>query len=197
MIALLFAAALVAAPAESAAEPAGEPPATVVSDDDAARALYTGAKQLYDSGQFEAARGQFQAAFAKKALPGFLFNIGQCERQLGNHERAVFFFERYLDEKPDASNRAMVEELLAESRARMAAGVSSSQTPPAVVAAPAKRPGEAAAATATAPETEGGSGWVPWAVVVGATAAVALVGTGAVVWWASQPSLGVHDGRNP
>lgn len=87
---------------------------------DEARTLYVEAKNAYDGGRFDDALAGFQAAFAKKPLPGFLFNLGQCERQLGHHQRAIFFFERYLDEKPDAANRATVEELIAESRGHLA-----------------------------------------------------------------------------
>ena len=37
----------------------------------------------------------YTAAHDAKPLPALLFNIAQCHRQLGNHERALFFYRRH------------------------------------------------------------------------------------------------------
>ena len=50
--------------------------------------------------------------------PAFLFNIAQCNFQLGKFDRAVFFFEGYLREQPNAPNRTLVEDLIREARER-------------------------------------------------------------------------------
>lgn len=79
------------------------------------------AKRHYERGQklfalqkFEEALEQFQKAFDAKPIPDFLFNIGQCHRNLGDYEAAIFSFKRYLKLDPDAPNREQVEELIAQ-----------------------------------------------------------------------------------
>lgn len=81
-----------------------------------ARAIAGEANEAYNIGHFEQALERYEQAYAVFAAPQLLFNLGQCHRELGNHERVVFFFERYLEELPEASNRPVVEELLTESR---------------------------------------------------------------------------------
>ena len=44
----------------------------------------------------------------------FLFNIAQCHRQLKNHSKAIFFYEGYLRETPDAPNKEEVTVFLKE-----------------------------------------------------------------------------------
>ena len=73
-------------------------------------------RRLYNLGWFQAALEAYSRAYEIYEAPGLLFNIGQCFRHLGDHRRAVFSYERYLRDAPDATNRALVEELIAESR---------------------------------------------------------------------------------
>lgn len=87
------------------------------ADDPAERA----AKRHYDRGQklfnlqkFEKALDQFQKAFDAKPIPGFLFLIGQCHRNLGDYDAAIFSFKRYLKLDPEADNREQVEALIEE-----------------------------------------------------------------------------------
>lgn len=74
----------------------------------------------YQLGRFDQALEEYAAAYELDPVPALLFNIGQCHRQLGNHERAIFFYEGFLRDSPDAPNRATVESLLEESRAELA-----------------------------------------------------------------------------
>jgi len=54
------------------------------ADDKAtARAHYETATRLYDVGEYEKALAEFKAAYVAKDDPAFLFNIGQCYRELG------------------------------------------------------------------------------------------------------------------
>lgn len=82
-----------------------------------AKAAFKKGQLHYKLGRFPEALEEFSKAYEHQPLAAFLFNIGQCHRQLGNHERAVFFFEGYLRESPEAKNRQLVEDLIAESRA--------------------------------------------------------------------------------
>lgn len=186
---------------------------------DEARALYVEAKNAYDGGRFDEALQGFQAAFAKKPLPGFLFNLGQCERQLGHHQRAIFFFERYLDEKPDAANRSTVEELIAESRAQLARAPAPPPASTSATTAPASLPATTAPTTSAATSSpapalattpslapiaappgnavSADEGTGMWPVVAATAVAVTVgvaVGVGvALAVTSSQPTLGTHE----
>jgi len=84
-----------------------------------ARKHFDQAQVHYKLGRFDKALAEYSTAYKVLPLPGFLFNIGQCHRQLGNYERAVFFFQGYLREKPQARNAAMVKRLISESQAKL------------------------------------------------------------------------------
>jgi len=79
-----------------------------------ARELYVKAERKYSLGQLERALELFSRAYEVLPLSGFLFNIAQCQRQLGNYERAIFLYRRYLQKKPDAANRKLVDKLILE-----------------------------------------------------------------------------------
>src|SRR5688572_20927887 len=68
-----------------------------------------GVKQ-YNLGRFPEAIVEFEQAYDKDPAPILLFNIAQSHRQNGNKERALFFYRRYLEQAPDAPNRADVEQ---------------------------------------------------------------------------------------
>lgn len=59
-----------------------------------ARALYKDGMKAYDVGDFEGALVLYSDAYKLAPLPGFLFNIAQCHRQLGNFERAGPLLQR-------------------------------------------------------------------------------------------------------
>lgn len=84
------------------------------SADAKSRALYREAQQTYDRGDLTPALALFLEAYEARPLPGFLFNIGQCHRQLANYERAAFYFKRYLELAPNTPNAAVVKDLIAE-----------------------------------------------------------------------------------
>lgn len=100
------------------------------------------AQAHYDAGRFEEATEAYRRAFAVVPAPELLFNLGQCQRLLGRPQRAVKYFEAYLRLRPDAPHRALVEQLIAESR--LIEPPPSAPTPPpaisAVEATPAASP---------------------------------------------------------
>jgi tetratricopeptide repeat protein len=79
-----------------------------------AKQLYTDGRKAYDLGKFAEAADLFEKGFAEQPDAVFLYNLGQCHRQLGNNDRALFFYRGYLRNKPDAENRAQVEQLIAD-----------------------------------------------------------------------------------
>jgi len=87
----------------------------------AAKRHYERGQKLFALQKFDEALDQFQQAFDAKPIPDFLFNIGQCQRNLGDYEAAVFSFKRYLKLDPEAANREQVEELITQLEEKMAA----------------------------------------------------------------------------
>ncbi len=82
-----------------------------------AQKLFEEAEKQYYLGRFAKALQLYSKAYELAPLPGFLFNIGQCHRMMGNFSRAVFFYRGYL-RATDAANRAVVEKLIEECRAK-------------------------------------------------------------------------------
>lgn len=83
-----------------------------------ARARFSEGNLAYDVGDFGKALKSFSEAYRLKPLPGFLFNMAQCHRQLGQFSRAAFFYRRYLSLVPDTASAPVVRELVQEMEAR-------------------------------------------------------------------------------
>ncbi len=84
---------------------------TARADDAAtARELFTQGNTFFDLGQFDKAIDAWQRGYQLKNDPGFLYNIGQAYRTMGDPEKAIFFYKRYLANAPKAKNRAEVEQ---------------------------------------------------------------------------------------
>jgi tetratricopeptide (TPR) repeat protein len=83
------------------------------------RAHFDRGERLYQISRYREALDEFKEAFLLKADPAFLYNIAQCHRNLRNREQAVFFYQRYLSLAPDAPNRPVVEELIAEQKRQL------------------------------------------------------------------------------
>jgi tetratricopeptide (TPR) repeat protein len=88
----------------------------------AAKRHYDRGQKLYNLQKFEQALEQYQKAFDAQPLPGFLFNIAQCQRNLGDYDAAIFSFKRYLKLDPETEKREQVEELIDELEAKKAEG---------------------------------------------------------------------------
>jgi tetratricopeptide (TPR) repeat protein len=80
-----------------------------------ARVKFAEGNTAYDLAEFQKALDAYSEAYRLVSLPGFLFNIAQCHRQLGHAERAAFFYRRYLAlSKTEPPNAPLVRELIAE-----------------------------------------------------------------------------------
>jgi tetratricopeptide (TPR) repeat protein len=71
-------------------------------------------QKLFNLGKFDEALDEYQQAYEAKEIPAILFNIGQCYRNLGDYEAAIFSFKKYLKLEPDADNRDQVEDYITE-----------------------------------------------------------------------------------
>jgi tetratricopeptide (TPR) repeat protein len=92
-------------------------PRAASADDPAMRAAkrhYDRGEKLFALGKFDEALDEYQKAFDAKPLPGFLFNIGQCYRNLSDYDQAIFSFKKFLKLDPETPKREAVEKLLEE-----------------------------------------------------------------------------------
>lgn len=114
-------------PASAAGQPQSSPPAQKnanpsASDIAEARRRYELGVRFYDDGNFEAARIEFERAYASAPSYRILYNIALAYRSLNNYVDALKAFERYL---VDARNeiaperRASVEKDIVELKARI------------------------------------------------------------------------------
>jgi tetratricopeptide (TPR) repeat protein len=93
-------------------------PAYADEDDDKAlvraKKFHREGEKLFALGKFKQALVQYEKAYEAKPLPAFLFNIGQCHRNLDDYDAAIFSFRKYLKLAPDAPNRESVLEYIDE-----------------------------------------------------------------------------------
>lgn len=85
-----------------------------------AKELMASGNQHYSLGELAEALVAYRRAYQLAPRAEFLFNIAQCHRRLGQHAEAITMYQSYLAGVPDAENTALVEELIAESKAAIA-----------------------------------------------------------------------------
>jgi outer membrane protein assembly factor BamD (BamD/ComL family) len=78
-------------------------------------------RRAYRLGQFEEALSLFQSAYKHAALPGYLYQIGQCHRQLGHYRKAIHAYKGYLRENPGTPKTASVQKRIAACQKKLAA----------------------------------------------------------------------------
>jgi tetratricopeptide (TPR) repeat protein len=165
------------------------------SDKSFAQEAFKKGQIQYNLGRFEKALGHFSQAYETMPHGAFLFNIGQCHRHLENHEKAIFFFEGYLRNLPNAPNRSDVEDLISEHRAKLAIAKTRKSNPKKKPSRskkkkkrkPKKKASAAPVAEKSAPVAEAPQppkiksadeeSWLVWALIGG----VAVLGTAIVI----------------
>lgn len=78
-----------------------------------ARKLFIEARKQFSLREFKKALELFTGAYAVMPLPGFLYNIAQCHRFLGDCKKANYFYRGYLRDNPGAPNTDVVNALVA------------------------------------------------------------------------------------
>jgi tetratricopeptide (TPR) repeat protein len=73
-----------------------------------ARAIFDRGRKEFNLGKFKKALSFFTRAYDLVPLSGFLFNIAQCQRFLGNCKKAVFLYKGYLRDNPGSPNTRVV-----------------------------------------------------------------------------------------
>jgi tetratricopeptide (TPR) repeat protein len=114
-------------------------------DEQEGRRQYKRGEALLQAGDLRAALAAFEAGYVAAPRPGFLLNIANCHRKLGELGKARQHYRRFLDEAPRAHPaRAEAVEYLRAIEEIAADGVALEPEPPArqppPAAAPAARP---------------------------------------------------------
>jgi len=105
-LALACALLVVATSTSAMAQPTG--------DKKKALELYNQGNTQYNLGRWKQAIEFFTQAYEVYNAPEFLFNIAQAHRQDGNCPEALFFYRRYLANKPGATNKTEVDGFIKE-----------------------------------------------------------------------------------
>ncbi len=112
------------------------------ADQNGARGHFLAGLQLYSQGQWEAALAEYRAAWATWEDPELLLDMAECNRHLGNYDRARELYQGFLEREPQSPLRGSVERQLA----RLDEPQSEAPPPAELVAAAAARPTTATAA---------------------------------------------------
>jgi len=80
----------------------------------AARQKYERAITEYNLQNWQAALRDFQEVYRDVSDPAILFNIGQCQRQLGEYEAAAKSYRLYLAQASNVPNGEQVRRLIAQ-----------------------------------------------------------------------------------
>ncbi len=94
-------------PSEVSADDGGGSAADPEADREA-RDLYNAGTAAFQDGRFEDALQRWQDAFELSARPELLYNIATALDRLGRMSEAADYYERFLQERPDAANENYV-----------------------------------------------------------------------------------------
>lgn len=179
LTAVLAAALLFASSASAQARPAGIP----IDDVEAAKAHFAAGSAYYEQANYADAVKEFNEAYRLSKKTDLLYNIAVSYERLGDYGSAIAALQRYLSERPNASDRVTIETRIEnlqrrrdEEEARLKAPAP--PDPPEVAPAPAQP--EPAPAIAVPPPARKRGWFVPGTVVTGLGGALLLaaVGTG-------------------
>jgi len=179
-----------------------------------ARRSFDRAEAHFKAGLFAEALAEYQEGYQHLPLPGFLVNIAQCQRRLGDLEQARATYRKFLLVAPDSPYVPEVQSLVAEldklldaipppapppsapPEERAAEPTVPSSPPPAPTSAEhastvANQNLVTAPADAPAPSARGTRRWWLWGAVGGAIAAGTVT---AILLLRSPESTTLHDG---
>ena len=162
-------------------------------DKEKAAAHYKEGKKLFDLGKFAEAISEWEKGYAAKEDKAFLINLGHAHREMGNFDKAIFYYKRYLVGIDDnAPQRAAVLEYIsvleakrveAQRKAEEEAKAREARNNPPPDLTVKKEPKESTVPPPPPPPAEGGvvTKWWFWtgvAVVIGGGVATALLVSG-------------------
>jgi tetratricopeptide (TPR) repeat protein len=161
-----------------------------------ARAHFQAGETHFKASAFDEALAEYQQGYEAKPLPGFLVNIAQCQRRLGDLKKARATYQKFVLVAPDSplvpQVRSMIAEidgLLEKEPETSAAGPDAEAKPTVAVPAPAAPVLVASASAPASPEAPRHRWWL-W----GALGAVVVGGTVTAVALSAGGTTTIHDG---
>jgi len=104
------------------ADPAGQQRAVeqqaMMAMDEEARQHFQLGRTFYDSGRFQQAVEEFEAAYKLSGRPQLLYNVYVAQRDVGELQKAVDALRAYLDQVPDAPDRVNLKARLSSLEAQ-------------------------------------------------------------------------------
>jgi tetratricopeptide (TPR) repeat protein len=79
-----------------------------------ARSHFQAGEAHFKAGEFDQALTEYQAGYDAKPLPGFLVNIAQCQRRLGDLKAARASYQKFVLVAPDSPLVPQVKSMMAE-----------------------------------------------------------------------------------
>ena len=133
---------------------------------------YQKAISLYESGRYEAALPEFQAAYESRQMPWLLINIGRTFHRLGRLDEAITLYNRYEQADPsgDPETIKKVREYKAQAAVLLATKSTPATPPSAVTPPPIVDKG-----SATAPQPLYKKWWF-WTAIGGGVAVIVVSG---------------------
>jgi len=168
------------------------------------RAHFQAGEARFKAGAFDDALAEYQKGYAAKPLPGFLVNIAQCQRRLGDLKAARATYQKFVLVAPDSplipQVRSMIAEIdaLLEKEQEKPAAEAATETetkpePPAAPAAATETPAPVLVAADPAPApapASAGHRWWLW----GALGAVVVGGAVTAIALSTGGTTTIHDG---
>jgi len=166
-----------------------------------ARTHFQSGETHFKAGEFDEALAEYQKGYDAKPLPGFLVNIAQCQRRLGDLKKARATYQKFILVAPDSplvpqvrSMMAEIDGLLEKEQDKPAGGGDADAKPEVAVPAPAPAAPVLVAAAPTpapaaAPEPTHHRWWL-W----GAIGAVVVGGAITAVALSTGGTTTIHDG---
>jgi len=170
-----------------------------------ARTHFQAGEARFKAGAFDEALAEYQKGYEAKPLPGFLVNIAQCQRRLGDLKSARATYQKFVLVAPDSplipqvrSMMAEIDALLEKEQEKPPAETVTEEkpkpeAPPPAATPPLEAPAPvlvaAAPAPAPAPASTGHRWWL-W----GALGAVVVGGAITAVALSTGGTETIHDG---
>lgn len=114
----------------------GTAQAVRADDAETLRAQARDATAEYNMGHFKEALARFQTIYKASGKNALLFNIAQCQRQMGNLKDAAFSYRRFIELEPDNPNVAVARDVLASVEESLQKGKQAQTRPPKDLVAP-------------------------------------------------------------
>jgi tetratricopeptide (TPR) repeat protein len=108
----------------------------VADDRDIAREAFREGTRQFDLGDFKSALAAFKNAYLHHEDPAILYNIAQCQRQLGEKAEALRSYRVFLLKEPNSPERPQIEKIIAELQTAIEHDKAAASQPPIGVVGP-------------------------------------------------------------